>query len=56
MIAVIRICLRLLEGFRSRIISAGRRRTTLMLEMYQRPGGVFHWAPWVFKAFLKASL
>jgi hypothetical protein len=37
--------LKLLETRRSRIVNAGRRRATEMLEEYEKPGGVFSWAP-----------
>ena len=45
MVQVLRIALKLLETYRSRIVNAGRRRATQMLVEYAKPGGVFSWAP-----------
>jgi hypothetical protein len=47
MAQVLRIVLKLLKGIQSRIVRAGQRRANLMFEVYQRPGGVFSWAPWM---------
>ena len=45
MVQVLRITLKLLERFQSRIVKAGRARAAAMFEEYARPGGVFSWAP-----------
>jgi hypothetical protein len=45
MVQVIRIALKLLQSFQSRIVKAGRARGVVMFEEYARPGGVFSWAP-----------
>jgi len=45
MVQVLRIALKLLENFQSRIVKAGRARARMMYEEYARPGGVFSWAP-----------
>lgn len=42
-----RIALKLLEGFRTKVLRAGRRRAMIMLETYSAPGGAFSWAPQV---------
>jgi hypothetical protein len=42
---VLRIALKLLENFESRIVRAGRARAVILFEEYARPGGVFSWAP-----------
>jgi hypothetical protein len=42
---VMRVVLKVLESFRSRIVKAGRTRAMMMFEAYARPGGVFGWAP-----------
>jgi len=45
MVQTLRVALKLLEGFQSRIAKAGRARARMMFEEYARPGGVFSWAP-----------
>jgi hypothetical protein len=45
MVQVLRITLKLVECFQSRIVKAGRARAAVMFEEYGRPGGVFSWAP-----------
>jgi hypothetical protein len=45
MMHVLRIALKLLETHRIRIVNAGRRRARQMLEEYEKPEGVFSWAP-----------
>ena len=45
MVQVIRIALKLLKNFQSRILKAGSARAAMMFEEYARPGGVFSWAP-----------
>ena len=45
MVHVLRIALKLLRTYRSRIVSAGRKRAMQMLVEYAKPGGVFSWAP-----------
>ena len=45
MVQVLRIALKLLDSFQSRIGKAGRKRAMMMLEAYAKPGGVFAWAP-----------
>jgi hypothetical protein len=45
MVQTLRVALKLLEGFQSRIAEAGRARAMMMFEEYARPGGVFSWAP-----------
>ena len=45
MVQVLRIALKLLANFKSRIGKAGRERAIKMLEAYAKPGGVFSWAP-----------
>ena len=45
MVQVIRIALKLLKNFQSRILKAGNARAVVMFEEYARPGGVFSWAP-----------
>jgi len=45
MVQVLRITLKLVECFQSRIVKAGRARAAVMFEEYARPGGVFSWAP-----------
>jgi len=45
MVQTLRVALKLLEGFQSRIAKAGRARAMIMLEEYAKPGGVFSWAP-----------
>jgi len=47
MVQVLRIVLKLLERFQSRIVKAGRARAAAMFEAYARPKGVFSWAPGV---------
>ena len=47
MAQILRIVLKLLKDIRSRIVKAGQRRARLMFETYERPGGVFSWAPWM---------
>lgn len=42
---VLRIALKLLENFKSRIGKAGGDRAKMMMEAYAKPGGVFGWAP-----------
>jgi len=44
-VQVLRIALKLLENFKSRVGKAGRERAMVMLEEYAKPGGVFSWAP-----------
>jgi len=44
MVQVLRIVLKLLERFQSRIVKAGRARAAAMFEAYARPKGVFSWA------------
>ena len=41
----LRVALKLLEGFQSRIAKAGRARAMMMFEEYAKPGGLFSWAP-----------
>ena len=45
MVQVLRIVLKLFDGFQSRIVKAGKARAVMMLAEYARPGGVFSWAP-----------
>jgi len=45
MVEILRVALKLLKSFESRIVKAGKARAAMMLEMYARPGGVFSWAP-----------
>jgi hypothetical protein len=45
MVQTLRVALKLLEGFQSRIAKAGKARAMKMFEEYARPGGVFSWAP-----------
>lgn len=45
MVQTLRVALKLLEGFQSRIAKAGKARAMMMFEEYARPGGVFSWAP-----------
>ena len=45
MVQTLRVALKLLESFQSRIVKAGRARAMMMFEEYARPGGVFSWAP-----------
>ena len=45
MVQILRVALKLLKSFESRIVKAGKGRAAMMLEMYARPGGVFTWAP-----------
>ena len=45
MVQILRVALKLLEGFQSRITKAGRTRAMMMFEAYAKPGGVFSWAP-----------
>ena len=45
MVQTLRVALKLLEGFQSRIVKAGRARAMKMFEEYAKPGGVFSWAP-----------
>ena len=45
MVQVLRIALKILESFQSRIAKAGRMRAMVMFEAYAKPGGVFSWAP-----------
>jgi hypothetical protein len=45
MVQVLRIVLKLLERFQSRIMKVGRARAMMMFEAYAKPGGVFSWAP-----------
>jgi hypothetical protein len=45
MVQVLRITLKLVKCFQSRIVKAGRARAAVMFEEYARPGGVFSWAP-----------
>jgi hypothetical protein len=44
---VLEIAVKLVEGVRGAILSVGRRRTGLMLKAYEKPLGVFSWAPQV---------
>jgi hypothetical protein len=44
-VQILRVTVRLLESFQSRIVKAGRTRAMAMLEAYAKPGGVFSWAP-----------
>jgi len=44
MMQILRVALKLLEGFQSRIAKAGRARAMMMFEEYAKPGGVFSWA------------
>jgi hypothetical protein len=43
-VQIARITLKLVEGVRSAILKAGKRRTTVMFETYAKPFGVFSWA------------
>ena len=45
MVQILRIALKLLGNFKSRIGKAGEERAMMMLEEYAKPGGVFSWAP-----------
>ena len=45
MVQTLRVALKLLEGFQSRIAKAGRARAMKMFEEYAKPGGVFTWVP-----------
>ena len=45
MVQILRVALKLLKNFESRIARAGKARAAIMLETYARPGGVFTWAP-----------
>jgi hypothetical protein len=45
MAQILRIVLKLLDTIRSRIVKAGQRRAKLIFEAYEKPGGVFSWAP-----------
>jgi len=45
MVQTLRVALKLLEGFQSRIAKAGRARAMMMFEEYAKPGGLFSWAP-----------
>jgi hypothetical protein len=45
MVQTLRVALKLLEGFQSRIGKAGKARAMKMIEEYAKPGGVFSWAP-----------
>jgi hypothetical protein len=45
MVQILRIALKLVKCFQSRIVKAGRARAAVMIEEYARPGGVFSWAP-----------
>jgi len=45
MVQVLRIVLKLFDGFQSRIFKAGNVRAVTMLTEYAKPGGVFSWAP-----------
>jgi len=44
-VEILRVALKLLEGFQSRIVKAGRAKAVKMFEEYSRPGGVFSWVP-----------
>ena len=44
-VEILRIALKLLEGFQSRIVKVGRTRAMMMFKAYAKPGGVFSWAP-----------
>jgi hypothetical protein len=45
MVQTLRVALKMLDSFRSRIAKAGRARATMMFEEYAKPGGLFEWAP-----------
>jgi hypothetical protein len=45
MVQILRVALKLLKSFESRIVKVGKARAAIMLEMYARPGGVFTWMP-----------
>jgi hypothetical protein len=45
MVHVLRIVMKLIDNFQSRIVNAGRVRAARMFEEYARPGGAFTWAP-----------
>lgn len=45
MVQTLRVALKLLEGFQSRIAKAGKARAMMMFEEYAKLGGVFSWAP-----------
>jgi hypothetical protein len=45
MVQTLRVALKLLEGFQSRIAKAGRARAAVMFEEYAKAGGLFSWAP-----------
>lgn len=47
MVQILKIMLKLVEGVRSAILKAGRRRTAAVYEAYGKPLGVFDWAPQV---------
>jgi len=45
MVQTLRVALKMLDGFQSRIAKAGKARAAVMFEEYARPGGVFTWVP-----------
>ena len=45
MVQVLKVALKLTEGFRSHVLKAGRRRAVTMYETYGKPNGVFSWVP-----------
>ena len=47
MVQVLKVALKLVEGVRTAIMKVGRRRTGQMFETYEKPPGVFGWAPQV---------
>jgi hypothetical protein len=46
-VQVLKIVLKLVDGVRSAILEAGRRRIAAIYETYAKPCGVFSWAPQV---------
>ena len=44
---VLQIAYQLLRSVQSRIVSTGEKRARMMLETYEKPHGVFSWAPQV---------
>ena len=55
MVQIMKIALKLVEGVRSAILEAGRRRAALMIEIYGKPRGVLSWAPQVRQWLGEAS-
>jgi hypothetical protein len=45
MVQTLRVALKMLDSFRSRIAKAGKARAMMMFEEYTKPGGLFEWAP-----------